>query len=216
MSTTSVSSTNASSFAQLVDAFADDIARNFSLPVSAQPEDQLKAPISRLLSDVGNLESLPVDTRTEVRDDDVAGRPDIGVVTGGLLTGHVELKSPGTGARAERFTGRNREQWLRFQALPNLIYTDGSEWSLYHSGQLAKRVRISDDVSAGGAKSIDSDTLAELHLLLIGFLRWDPVVPNTAQGLAGYLAPLARILRDEVQAALGRTGNPLSAYPNNW
>ena len=216
MSTMSVSSTNRNPFAQLVYVFADDIARNFSLSIPAQSEDQLKAPISQLLSAVGNLEGLEVGTRTEVRDDDVGGRPDIGVVTGGLLTGHVELKSPGTGACAEHFTGHNREQWLRFKALPNLIYTDGSEWSLYRSGQLVKRVRISDDVSASGSKNIDRDALTELRLLLVGFLRWNPVVPATAQGLAGYLAPLARILRDEVQVALGRAKNPLSQLADEW
>ena len=216
MSTTSVSSASASSFAAIVNVFADAVTRNFNLPVPAQPEDQLKAPISQLLSEVGNLESIEVDTRTEVRNDDVGGRPDIGVVAGGLLTGHVELKSPGTGARPEHFKGHNREQWLRFQALPNLIYTDGSEWSLYHSGQLAKRVKISADVSAGGAKNLDPDSLDELCLLLVGFLRWDPVVPATAQGLAEYLAPLARILRDEVRTALGKAGNPLSQLAKEW
>ena len=35
-----------------------------------------------------------VDWRTEVHPDDVDGRPDIGVVTDGLLNGHVELKAP--------------------------------------------------------------------------------------------------------------------------
>ena len=38
-----------------------------------------------------------------------------------LLTGHVELKSPGTGARPEHFKGHNKDQWQRFKALPNLI-----------------------------------------------------------------------------------------------
>ena len=38
-----------------------------------------------------------------------------------LLTGHVELKSPGTGAGPEHFKGHNKDQWQRFKALPNLI-----------------------------------------------------------------------------------------------
>ena len=159
MSTTPVSSIGMSSFAQLVNGFADEIARNFKLPVSAQPEDQLKAPISQLLKEVGSIEGHEVLTRTEVSDDDVEGRPDIGVVTNGLLTGHVELKSPGTGACPEQFRGHNRQQWLRFQALPNLIYTDGSEWSLYRSGKLAKRTRISADVRQAGAKNVDPESL---------------------------------------------------------
>ena len=135
---------------------------------------------------------LEANWRTEVRHDDVDGRPDIGVTTNGLLTGHVELKRPGTGARAEGFTGRNREQWQRFKALPNLLYTDGSEWSLYRSGNLTIRARIAADVSTGGGKSIDQTALETHHSLLRDFLYWKPVVPATAEGLAGFLAPLAR------------------------
>ena len=136
MSTFHEHSPQESAFRELVSEFADKVAHNFNLPVSASPEDQLKSPVGELVSAVGNLTALGVDWRTEVHADDVEGRPDIGVVTNGLLNGHVELKRPGMGARPEGFKGRDREQWERFKALPNLIYTDGSEWSLYRSGQL--------------------------------------------------------------------------------
>lgn len=142
-------------FVDLVRKFADDIALNFSQHVVAQPEDQLKAPIGQLLRNVGNLNGLEVNWRTEVKADDVDGRPDMGVTANNLLTGHVELKRPGTGARPEYFKGHNKAQWERFKALPNLVYTDGSEWSLYRSGQLRARVRISDDVSDGGGKALE-------------------------------------------------------------
>ena len=68
-------------FAEAVGHFADEVAHNFSLPVSAQPEDQLKSPVGELLRAVGAMTSLVVDWRTEVHPDDVDGRPDIGVVT---------------------------------------------------------------------------------------------------------------------------------------
>ena len=171
-----------SALAEVVEEFADKVADNFSQPVSAQPEDQLKFSVGELLRAAGRLTGLEVNWRTEVRQDDVHGRPDIGVITNGLLTGHVELKSPGTGARAEGFTGRNRYQWQRFQALPNLIYTDGSEWSLYRSGDLKIRVRIAADVSIGGAKSIDRAALETHHALLRDFLYWEPLAPGTAEG----------------------------------
>ena len=203
-------------FGDLVRKFADDVALNFSQHVSAQPEDQLKAPIGQLLRTVGELHGLEVNWRTEVKVDDVDGRPDLGVTIDRLLSGHVELKSPGTGARPEHFKGHNKNQWQRFQALPNLIYTDGSEWSLYRSGKLRARVRIASDVSAGGAKSLESSTLAEHRDLLRDFLYWDPVVPGTAQGLAEYLAPLARVLRDEVQSELAKADSPLRNLAKEW
>ena len=216
MSNLSSDSTPVGASTEVVGEFADKVANNFSQPVSAQPEDQLKFPVGELLRAAGGLMGLEVNWRTEVRQDDVHGRPDIGVTTNGLLTGHVELKSPGTGARTEGFTGRNREQWQRFKALPNLIYTDGSEWSLYRSGDLKMRVRIAADVSTGGARSVDRTALETHHSLMRDFLYWEPVVPATAEGLARFLAPLTRVLRDDVQAALGREGNPLRLLANEW
>ena len=203
-------------FPDLVRKFADDVALNFSQYVPAQPEDQLKAYVGELLRSVGELNGLGVNWRTEVRADGVDGRPDIGVTIDNLLTGHVELKSPGTGARPEHFKGRNKDQWQRFKALPNLIYTDGSEWSLYRSGRLRARVRIADDISGGGSKGMESTSLVEHHNLLRDFLYWDPVVPGTAQGLAEYLAPLARLLREEVQSALAKAENPLRMLASEW
>ena len=208
--------TTQSVFAEAVGHFADEVAHNFNLPVSAQPEDQLKSPVGELLRAVGEMTSHVVDWRTEVHPDDVDGRPDIGVVTDGLLNGHVELKAPGVGARAEGFKGRNREQWERFKSLPNLIYTDGSEWSLYRSGHLQSRTRISSDVSAGGTKPVIEKALGGHQGLLLDFLLWEPVVPGTAQGLAEFLAPLARVLRDEVEGALERQNAQLKQLSQEW
>ena len=203
-------------FTDAVREFADDVAANFSLNVNADPEDQLKPLVGNLIKRVGAVVG-DVNWRTEVHPDNVDGRPDLGITCDGLLVGHVELKRPGLGARPEKFTGRNRAQWLRFKQLPNLIYTDGSEWSLYHSGKLSwKRVRISDDIRLGGAALFQQESLAQLDQLLRSFLTWEPIVPGTAQGLAEFLAPLTRILRDEVRAELGRADSPLRTLATEW
>ncbi len=205
-----------------ITTYADAIADNFRQLVDAQPEDQLKSPVGNLLRDIGHQAALQVNWRTEVRPDDVDGRPDLGITVGQLLVGHIELKAPGVGARPERFPARSRngKQWKRFQALPNLIYTDGSEWSLYRSGQRAARVRIADDVSEGGSPSLDNDQISRLENLLNNFLYWEPVTPSTAQGLAEFLAPLARMLRDEVTNALSRDANdeqsPIRRLADEW
>ena len=204
------------SFGQIVTTFANTIVANFKQPVAAQPEDQLKAPVGGLLRDAGQLTGLQVTWRTEVHPWDVDGRPDIGVVVNGLLTGHVELKSPGLGARPEGFKGHNRMQWEQFKALPNLIYTDGAEWSLYRSGELRLRVRIADDVSKGGTKGASAEALTTLSVLFRDFLYWEPVVPGTAEGLAGFLAPLARVLRDEVKKTLEQEGSQLKPLATEW
>ena len=209
-------STATGTLAGIIGHFASAIADNFSQLIQAQPEDQLKQPVGELLRDMGQITGLTVGWRTEVHADDIDGRPDIGITTNGLLTGHVELKRPGLGARAEQFAGANQRQWERFKALPNLIYTDGSEWSLYRSGELRHRVRIADDVSNGGAKSVYLESLEPARELLHNFLYWEPIVPRTSEGLAGFLAPLARVLRDEVLRALGREGSQLQSLAKEW
>ena len=172
--------------------FADEVADNFSQHIDAQPEDQLKAPVGNLLRDIGQLTGTEVVRwRTEVRADDLHGRPDLGISVDQLLVGHIELKAPGVGARPERFSARSRngEQWKRFQtALPNLIYTDGSEWSLFRSGKRISRVRVADDVSESGSDGVEESRLSTLENMLRNFLLWQPITPATAQGLAEFLA----------------------------
>ena len=87
---------------------------------------------------------------------------------------------------------------------------------MYRSGELKYRIRISDDVSEGGAKAVDTEGLAGLRELLRDFLYWEPMVPGTAEGLAGFLAPLARVLRDDVRKALRREGSQLQALAREW
>ncbi len=203
-------------FGEHIAAYADAIAANFRQQVDAAPEDQLKAHVGELVKAMGRAAGKAADYRTEVRVDDVEGRPDLGVTLDGLLIGLIELKAPGIGARPETFTGRNAEQWKRFKEFPNLIYTDGAEWSLYQNGERMSRLSISDDIRNGGARSLVSRERQSLEMLLVSFLEWGPTAPATAEGLAAYLAPLTRILRDEVLGSLAQGGSPLRALATEW
>ena len=45
-----------------------------------------------------------------------------------------ELKAPGKGADPTEFAEpHDIDQWQRYKMLPNLVYTDGNDWSLWHS-----------------------------------------------------------------------------------
>ena len=203
-------------FAEIAAEYAEAVAENFRQHVDAQPEDQLKASVGDFIVGAGKVVNGEIRFRTEVRADDVHGRPDLGITRDNLLVGHVELKRPGLGARAERFSGSNGKQWRRFKALPNLIYTDGSEWSLYRSGRRDGRVRIADDVSEGGAHALIAESLASLDRLLIDFLNWEPIAPGSARGIAAFLAPLTRVLRDEVRSALSKQEGSLMELADEW
>ena len=204
---------NLGGFGTYISAYADAIAAKFQSHVVAQPEAQLTAPVGDLLKALGRVAGKAVGYREEVQVDDIHGRPDIGVTIDGQLIGLIELKAPGVGARPETFSGRNAEQWKRFREFPNLIYTDGAEWSLYQNGERQRRVRISDDIRTGVVIAAERHSL---ELLLVGFLEWGPTAPATAEGLAAYLAPLTRLLRDEVRISLAHTGSSLRDLRDEW
>ena len=200
-------------FADAAAQFADELAGKFAVDIGGQPEEPLKTPVGELLAALGRLTNRAVDYRPEVRVEDI-GRPDLGITVDGLLTGYVELKAPGLGARPETFTAGNADQWKRFKALPNLIYTDGAEWSLYRAGKLKARARISDDIAAGG--QLEADALPQLEQLLADFLGWQPITPRNPPELAAFIAPYARILRGEVERAVAGDDSPLRSLAEHW
>ena len=188
--------------------FTAALAEASATPLDAQLEDQLKRLVQRLVEEVGTLVlRRRVTSRTEARVEGLGARPDlVFLIDGRLLIGHVELKAPGKGARVEKLKGADRSQWQRLQALPNLIYTDGSEWALYRDG---RRV-------AGPASLAEDEARAAVVSLLRDFLLWEPAVPTTPRGLAALLAPMCRFLRDEVEAAVKAPESTLAQLAADW
>ncbi len=204
-------------FNEALTVFAESIKSNFSLQVQAQPEDQLKAPIIDFVKGVGKTILLDVDARTEVQVDNLGGRPDIGVAVRKLLCGYIELKAPGHGVDAKQFKGHDDEQWKKFQALPNLLYTDGNDWALYREGKRqGDIIRFDGDITETGGSAISPEQFHSLELLLKDFLQWEPIVPSKPKALADMLAPLCRILRDEVLVAIQKSDSPLKVLEGEW
>lgn len=196
--------------------FGAGLTQAFDSPVAGDPEDQLKSHVRPFIEQCGKALGFPIVAKTESRYAEVGGRPDLGIDVRGALCGHIELKAPGYGVSPNRFTGHDRQQWSNFQNLPNLIYTDGTEWTLFHSGQRVARVRLSGDPTADG---FDVATIAEaewLASLLHTFFSWQPIVPATAKQLAESLAPLAKLLRGELLATLGDDESAVSQLRRDW
>ena len=197
--------------------FASKITEKFSLSVSFSPEDQLKTPVSKLFGDIGELLNLKVNTLTEVRVDEFSGRPDIGITVNALISGYIELKAPGVGANTAKFSGRNKGQWDKFSNLPNLIYTDGNEWALYRNGErIGKIIRLSGDVTTDGEKAVEQRDAESLFSLLRDFLNWEPIVPSSPRVLANMIAPICRLLREDVLEALEDDQSSLSSLAFDW
>ena len=185
---------------------------------SGEPEDQLRAPLEALLHDVAALCGFTPGAVVAVGESslsDLKTRPDYAVTVQGALVGFIEVKAPGKGADPRRFRDRHdKEQWAKLQSIPNLLYTDGNEFSLWRSGDLVGAiVRLEGDVaSAGAALAGDHGLLA----LAEDFLRWEPIAPRTAKQLAELTARLCRLLRDEVTEQMERGSPALTSLATDW
>ncbi len=203
--------------------FAADVKAKMTQLTAGEPEDQLRGPFENFKTAVAEAMGWDIVCTGETPLPDRRGRPDYAVHLRNLLVGYVEIKSPGTGATASRFRGHNREQFKRFSAIPNLLYTDGNEWALYRSGKLVGEVvRLSGDISTDGKKAATPRDAAALEPLLRDFFLWEPIIPRDRRGkidlkgFADLLAPLCRMLRDDVIDALRDPSSPLVQLAGNW
>lgn len=189
-----------------------------SASVQGEPEDQLRTPFEHLLLDLAELAGVPRGKVIAVGETRLAEqhiRPDYAVTVHGALAGFVEVKAPGKGADPRRFKGEHdKAQWKRLQSLPNLLYTDGSEFSLWRNGErIGEIVRLDGDIETAGATLRPGPGLQSLFE---AFLGWQPMAPRTARELAQVSARLCRLLHDEVVEALARRTEPLTTLAADW
>ncbi len=191
-------------------------AKLVNVAATGEPEEQLRAPLETLLLDMTELCGLPREAVACVGESalsDLKARPDYAVTKSKVLVGFVEVKAPGKGADPLRFKGHDKQQWERLQSLPNLIYTDGNEFSLWHEGELVAHVRMDGDVETSG-KELGAP--GELLKLFNDFLLWEPTAPRDARQLARQSARLCRFLRDEVTEQLAVGSTALTALATGW
>ena len=203
--------------------FAASVTEKMTQITLGEPEDQLRGPFETFMKEVGRALGWNVACTGETPLPDRLGRPDYAVHLNQLLAGYVELKAPGVGATASRFKGHNRDQFRRFSAIPNILYIDGNEWALYRDGQLvSKVVRLSGDVAIDGREAAGSQEARAIEDLLRDFLLWKPIIPTNRngkidlKGFAALLAPLCRMLRDDVTDALKNPASPLVQLAGDW
>ena len=212
-----------SQFFQPLREFATAVAQKTGQIISGEPEEQLRAPFEALVGTCGALLGKSVVCTGEVALPDSLGSPDYAIHVDGLLAGYVELKAPGKGANSEAFHGHDRQQFKRFAAVPNILYTDGNEWALYRSGlREGALVRVSRNVAEDGGKAVSSADAQAIEGLLQDFLAWEPILPTGEDGsldlkaFAELLAPLCRMLREDVKQSLRDERSPLVGLKVDW
>jgi hypothetical protein len=201
-----------------ISAFGADAKAKLSNPgASGQPEDQLRAPLETLMKALAAL-AAPAATVTMVGETSLAGhgtRPDYSVTLDHALVGFIEVKAPGKGADPRKFKdAHDKAQWLKLQALPNLIYTDGNAFSLWRNGVLVDGIaHLDGDVETSGGKLGASPKLLPL---IADFLSWHPIAPGSPLDLALVSARLCRFLRDEVVDQMEGGSQPLLDLAADW
>ena len=182
------------------------------------PEDQLRSPLEGLVIDLAELTGLERKSVVAVGEtslSDLKTRPDYAVTRENSLVGFIEVKAPGKGADPRRFRDQHdKEQWVKLQALPNLIYTDGNEFSLWRNGEIEGNVvQLEGDIETAGKKLAASDNLLSLFA---DYFQWEPQPPSSVKQLAITTARLCRLLRDEVTEQLRQGSNSLTNLATDW
>ena len=96
-----------------------------------EPEEALRVPIDHLMTAIGALIGQKTELDGEAHLSDISSRPDFAVRVKGAVVGYLEVKQSGLSLAPSSFKFHNKDQWNRLKDLPNLIYTNGSEWRLY-------------------------------------------------------------------------------------
>lgn len=174
-----------------VSAFGAACAEKLAGP--GEREAAIRAPLETLLSTAGTHFNVPAVFHDEVRDTDRQVRPDYGVSVNGAITGYVEVKAPGRPVDPAALRGHDKNQWERQRDLPNLLYTNGTEWRLHRGDEEHIVVRFAGDLDNGRLTAP-----AAFEKLLRDFLTWTPAPITTIGGLVKAVAPMTRLLRGEV------------------
>ena len=203
---------------QALQAFAAAATAKTGLRPGGGAEEQLRGPFENFVAAAGAVLGRELACAGEAALPDRLGRSDFAIHDRGALLGYAELKAPGAGADAGRFRGRDRAQFRRFAAIPNLLYSDGSHWALYRGGErIGKVVKLSGDAARDGADAVGEEDARALEDLLRDFLSWTPILPLDRRGrvdlkaFAELMAPLCRMLREDVAEALRAAGSPMPA-----
>lgn len=158
-----------------------------------EAEAAIRTPLEHLLGAAGPELGVRAVFHDEVRDTERRVRPDYGVSVSGAITGYVEVKAPGKAVAPAALRGHDKVQWERQQDLPNLLYTNGTEWRLYQDGEHRRTVHFAGDLYDGKVTAPP-----EFEALLADFLVWKPAPIVSLGSLVTAIARMTRLLRGEV------------------
>ena len=176
---------------------------NRSLSVGNATEHTHRPALKTLLEAIdGSITATNEPARIE------CGAPDYSISVNGLTVGYIEAKDIGISLDAiERDSNRsnpgspNGEQLKRYRtALPNLIFTNYTEFRWYVNG-VRRSVAVLADNDGGGKLTVNRDDISVVSELLSAFFAESPEPVSRPEELALRMARLTHMIRDVVQEA---------------
>jgi hypothetical protein len=193
------------------------VAAQAKLAGPGEREALIRSPLEALLSVLGSQVGVPATFHDEVRDSERRVRPDYGVMVKGAIVGYIEVKAPDRSIDPASMTGHDLEQFVRLRDIPNLLYTNGTEWRLYRDGVAKDPAHLLGGSLSSTGSNLHPDD--DFESLIRTFLNWKPLPITNVGTLVRSLAPLTRLLRGEVldQIKIEHTnvaaGSPVSQQP---
>jgi hypothetical protein len=186
--------TGAAAWHEAVSRFGAASAAKLAGP--GEPEAAIRAPLSVLIETLGELCGRAAVMHDEVHDDERRVRPDYGVSVNQVVMGYVEVKAPGHTIDPGRMSGHDLKQWERQKDLPNLLYTNGTQWRLYEDGEVIDEATLTTDALEAAGESLRSNE--KFASIIRTFLDWKAAAITSVGALVQAVAPLTRLLRGEV------------------
>jgi Type ISP C-terminal specificity domain/N-6 DNA Methylase len=180
----------------------------------SQEEAAIRPPIEHLLSAVAAQSKKTIVAHGEAPLSELGVRADYAIRVDGAVTGYLEVKKPDLSIDPATFRGHNKRQWEQLRDLPDLIYTNGTEWRLCRHGELIALARFSGDLrTAGEGLSVADDAFEHLAG---AFLLWGPQPITSVKQLVSNVAPLCRLLRASVLDQLTAEAKAIRAGADKW
>jgi hypothetical protein len=195
-----------------VSAFGADCKAKLGGPGDA--EAAIRSPLEALIKTAATNFGMTAVPHDEARDAERAVRPDYAIAVNGAITGYIEVKRPGKSVDPTTFTGHDLRQWNRLRDLPNLLYTNGTEWRLWRDGEPAGGEHLT-----GGSLTTVGPRLqipSGYETLLRDFLDWKPAPIRRLGPLVRAIAPLTRLLRAEVADQLRIESERIAQGKERW
>ncbi|MFE2426565.1 type ISP restriction/modification enzyme [Streptomyces sp. NPDC059373] len=166
-----------------------------------EPEAAISTPVENLVRSIAERFHFRLHLHREVRRPELGVRPDFAARLGDRqeIIGYLELKRPGRSVTRSGLRGRDLRQWETMTQLSNVLYTNGSSWVLYRDGEAVRTVHLEGDLERTGSRlRAPGEEGESFRLLIQEFLVWRPDPITSVRALIRAVAPLCRLLKEEV------------------